>query len=49
MRECFRLLKYGVPFDVAFSIPNNLRVAWLIIGGEAEGKVFDWSNLDWKS
>jgi hypothetical protein len=44
MRECVQLVKHGFPFDVAFSVPNDLRVAWLIIAGECDGGEFDWAS-----
>ena len=49
MRECVELVKHGFPFDVAFSAPNDLRVAWLIIAREAAGEQFDWGSLSWKT
>lgn len=48
MRECIALVKYGVPFDVAFSVSNDMRVAWLIIFGEIDGGEFDWGAITWK-
>jgi hypothetical protein len=42
------LVKHGIPFDVAFSLPNDERVAWLIICREADGQNFDWNSLSWK-
>lgn len=47
MRECLALLQYNVPFDVAFSLSNDERCAWLIICGEINGKEFDWSTGNW--
>jgi hypothetical protein len=47
VRECLALVKFGVPFDVAFSVSNNIRVAWLIMFGELEGGHFNWSSLRW--
>jgi hypothetical protein len=41
-------LRYGVPFDVAFSLPNDMRVAMLIVFGENEGGKFDWAALRWQ-
>lgn len=42
LREALALVKQGIPFDVAFSLDNDTRVAWLIICGEQDGFVFDW-------
>jgi hypothetical protein len=47
LRECLALVKFGVPFDVAFSLTNNVRVAWLVIMGELDGGEFNWSSLRW--
>lgn len=44
MRECLALVKHGVPFDIAFSLSNAERVAWLIICGEIDGYRFNWST-----
>lgn len=41
-------MKQGIPFDVAFSLSNNERVAWLIICGEIDGGEFDWSTGNWR-
>ena len=48
MRECLALLTRGVPFDIAFSLSNDERVAWLIIMGELEGGVFNWTTGQWE-
>jgi len=49
LRECVELIGHGVPVDVAFSLSNDMRVAWLIILGEQKGSgVFDWNDLRWK-
>lgn len=48
MRECLALVKHGIPFDVAFSLTNDTRVAWNIICGEIDGGEFDWSALEFK-
>jgi hypothetical protein len=47
MRECIALVSYGVPFDIAFSVPNEIRTGWLIIFGELKGGVFDWGSGQW--
>jgi len=31
------LVKRGVPFDVAFNLDDEMRIAWCIIHGEQEG------------
>lgn len=47
LRECLLLVKNGVPFDVAFSLPPVDREAWIIIFGELAGGKFDWGRMDW--
>jgi hypothetical protein len=37
-----------VPFDVAFSLPLDERLAWVVAIGSLDGGVFDWTNLAWK-
>jgi hypothetical protein len=37
-----------VPFDVAFSLPEDERLAFVVVLGTLEGRVFDWSSLGWK-
>lgn len=41
------LVKYGVPFDVAFSLDDETRTAWCIIFGQMEGNKFDWEAGKW--
>lgn len=36
----------GVPFDVAFSIPSDELIAWVVAMGELDGAgKFDWSDM----
>jgi hypothetical protein len=42
------LVKNGVPFDVAFSLPVRERLAWVVIMGMFDGGVFDWSIEHWR-
>jgi hypothetical protein len=37
-----------VPFDVAFSLPEDERLAFVVVLGTLEGRVFDWPSLSWK-
>jgi hypothetical protein len=37
-----------VPFDVAFSLPEHERLAWVVIMGTIDGGVFDWSIEQWR-
>ena len=45
IRQCLWLVKNGVPFDVAFSLGANERLAWSIIMSEHEGAKFNWNTL----
>jgi hypothetical protein len=47
LRERLALIRYGVPFDVAFSLPNDERCAWLVAFGELDGATFDWVSGRW--
>jgi len=46
-RTTAKLLRCGVPFDVAESWPEITRVAFCIIFGEQDGHRFDWDNMEW--
>ena len=37
-----------MPFDVAFSLPEDERLAFVVALGTLEGRVFDWQALGWK-
>jgi hypothetical protein len=37
-----------VPFDVAFSLPVEDRLAWVVAIGTLDGGEFDWHTLRWK-
>ena len=37
-----------MPFDVAFSLPPDERLAWIVILGTLDGRSFDWGSLSWK-
>jgi hypothetical protein len=41
------LVKNGVPFDVAFSLPVDERLAYVVVFGTLEGKTFDWPTGQW--
>jgi hypothetical protein len=37
-----------LPFDVAFSAPDDFVLAWIIARGENDGgNVFDWDKMTW--
>jgi hypothetical protein len=37
-----------VPFDVAFSLPVDERMAFIVALGSLDGREFDWHRLRWK-
>jgi hypothetical protein len=41
------LVRNGVPFDVAFSLPVEERLAFIVALGILDGLVFDWGALRW--
>jgi hypothetical protein len=41
-------VKNGVPYDVAFSLPEADVAAYGIIFGEFEGNEFSWATMSWK-
>jgi hypothetical protein len=38
-----------VPFDVAFSLPADERMAFVVALGTLDGRVFDWQAMRWNS
>lgn len=55
-RESVALLKFGVPFHIAFGLslqdavefgPGE-RVAFLVVIGEMEGNKWDWDRMSWE-
>jgi hypothetical protein len=42
------LVRNGVPFDVAFSLPEDERLAFLVALGTLQCRDFDWAALRWK-
>ena len=47
--DCLYLVRNGVPFDVAFSLPADERMAFVVALGTLDGRVFDWQAMRWKS
>jgi DNA-directed RNA polymerase subunit K/omega len=41
-------VKNGVPFDVAFSLPDEERKAWSIALGEIDGGKFNFDMGRWE-
>jgi hypothetical protein len=46
--DCLYLVRNGVPFDVAFALPVDERLAWVVAMGRFEGLDYDWSTRQWK-
>lgn len=49
LHDTLFLVKNGIPFDVAFSLPAHRRLAWVVIMGTLEGGEFDWRAGSWKA
>jgi hypothetical protein len=37
-----------VPFDVAFSLSPDERLAWIVAIGRLDGREFDFSTMSWE-
>lgn len=48
LAECLYLVRSGVPFDVAFSLPDDERLAFVIVLGSLDGNHFDWDAMTWQ-
>ena len=42
------LCRNGVPFDVAFSLTPDERLAWVVALGRLDGNEFDFTTMSWK-
>jgi hypothetical protein len=38
-----------VPFDIAFSLPPDERLAFVVALGSLDGGIFDWAAMRWKA
>ena len=36
-----------MPFDVAFSLDDDERMAWVVVFGTLSGRRFDWISMSW--
>ncbi len=36
-----------MPFDVAFSLPDDERIAFVVALGSLDGRRFDWNRMEW--
>ena len=41
------LVRNSVPFDVAFSLDQDERTAWIVALGTLDGRVWDWGAMRW--
>jgi hypothetical protein len=41
------LVRNGVPFDIAVSLSEDERLAWIIAMARLDGMEFDWSTRGW--
>ena len=46
--DCLYLCRNGVPFDVAFALGPEERLAFVVALGRLDGREFDFSALQWK-
>ncbi len=37
-----------MPFDVAFSLPEDERLAFVVALGSLDGRAFDWATMSWQ-
>ena len=45
--DCLLLVQNGVPFDVAFSLGAEERLAWVVALGELAGRRWEWGAMCW--
>ena len=45
--DCLYLVKHGVPYEIAFSLPSDERMAYVIAFGTLAGHTFNWSTFGW--
>ena len=46
--DCLYLVRNGVPFDFAFSLPPDERVAWILAIAGLDGLEFDAAAQAWR-
>ena len=46
--DCLYLLRNGVPFDIAFSLLPEDRLAWIVAIGQLDGREFDFARMEWR-
>lgn len=47
--DCLFLVSKGIPFDVAFSLDSDERLAWTVIMGEFGGLRYSWVFGRWEA
>lgn len=48
LRSALALVSQGIPFDVAFALEIEERLAWTVILGEINGGKFNWEARRWE-
>jgi hypothetical protein len=48
LTDCLYLVGCGVPYDVAFGLDDDERMAYIIIFGSLSGFHFDWRTMKWR-
>jgi hypothetical protein len=46
--DCLFLVKNGIPFDVAFSLDDDERLAWVVVMGQLNGLTWNWDTMSWE-
>jgi hypothetical protein len=46
--DCLYLVRNGVPFDVAFCLSPEERMAFVLALGRLDGNEFDFAAMHWK-
>lgn len=47
--DCLFLVMNGIPFDVAFSLDADMRLAWVVIIGQLKGMKYNWDRHTWEA
>jgi hypothetical protein len=46
--DCLFLVMNGIPFDVAFSLDDDERLAWVVVIGTLKGRTYNWFTREWE-
>lgn len=47
--DCLFLVMNGVPFDVAFTLDEEMRRSFVVIIGQLKGLRYDWTTGRWSA